>query len=655
MAGTTISNKFLINAPAGSGKTTSIRNHLKTIYMEEPTSKVLCITYTNRAADELKKDLESANITVSTIHSYINSLISPFFAERKIIDLYWELFGAQTEARISNVSKDENIAESNAHYMEKFGGLSLDIVKAQLKELSYGETPHTSLYTGKLSHDDLLMFAYHMMCRFPVILRKISNKYNYIFIDEYQDTSAYVLKIFYLAVKEVPTVKLYLLGDRMQQIYHNYDGSFEEEFREFDTTKKLDTNYRSIGKIISILNRIYNDTNFDQNPSEKNKDIVPDITPHIIITSNPKESVSKVQTDFPNILTLYLMNREKYDEIGASNLYACYSRMESYAFGRKYTSSDVLSDLSEDNPDPLMRFLFLANNVMQLYSNQNYGQVIATCKKQSTYFKNSEFRLYQHADKKTLKEKFDKLQILYNSKEKKVRGFLDCIHEVGLVKEGLVNSFYENTEYSSVFDVNFDEIKNLAAYLNTPYLSTQHGVKGESHTSVVFVANDSNSNTNVRMHAFFEFWSTMNFSLPEFENMYYSYIRIIAEVEEKLGLKIGSLTATTHNNNDLNKKIIREYSEQVLEKFNDNKIFEAVCKNDFITYLHNPTVGNAKKIFKITQLEGILTAYKLFYVGCSRARRNLIIVIDEAKIRKFRDSFVEKATATGFDVIIANS
>ena len=72
-------NKHLINAPAGSGKTTYIRNQLKSICINKPESRILCITYTNRAADELKKDLENANITVSTIHSYINDLISPFY------------------------------------------------------------------------------------------------------------------------------------------------------------------------------------------------------------------------------------------------------------------------------------------------------------------------------------------------------------------------------------------------------------------------------------------------------------------------------------------------------------------------------------------------------------------------------------------------
>ena len=84
MAGKIKNNKHLINAPAGSGKTTYIRNELKSICLNNPESRILCITYTNRAADELKKNLEGANITVSTIHSYINDLISPFYSHKEL-------------------------------------------------------------------------------------------------------------------------------------------------------------------------------------------------------------------------------------------------------------------------------------------------------------------------------------------------------------------------------------------------------------------------------------------------------------------------------------------------------------------------------------------------------------------------------------------
>ena len=85
-----------------------------------------------------------------------------------------------------------------------------------------------------------------------------------------------------------------------------------------------------------------------------------------------------------------------------------------------------------------------------------------------------------------------------------------------------------------MFDISFVEIKNLSAYLNNPYISTQHGVKGESHTSVIFVSNDSNNNPNVRMYSFFELWSKLDFSLPEFEDFYYSFVHIITELESKI-------------------------------------------------------------------------------------------------------------------------
>ena len=351
-------NKHLINAPAGSGKTTYIRNQLKSICINKPESRILCITYTNRAADELKKNLESANITVSTIHSYINDLISPFYSHKEVLDLYCEMYAEKINERIANVTNDEHIKKSNQYYTEKYGKLTEKTVHENLLEISYGETPFTSLYTGKLSHDDLLMFANKLIKRYPVLLKKIGDKYNYIFIDEYQDTSSYVLDIFYDAVKNRENVQIYLFGDRMQQIYRNYDGSFEGKLKEFDTSDRLEVNFRSIGKIVSILNNIYNDSSFEQQPTESNANVVPDIEPHVIISSNVPESIYTLQKKFPKILVLYLMNKEKYEEIGAKNLYDAYRGMEAYTFGRKYSPTDILSDMSNDNPDILMKFLF---------------------------------------------------------------------------------------------------------------------------------------------------------------------------------------------------------------------------------------------------------------------------------------------------------
>ena len=644
-------NKHLINAPAGSGKTTYIREQLKSICLNSPKSKILCITYTNRAADELKKNLDSENITVNTIHSYINDLISPFYSHKETLDLYWEIYGQKINERIMNVANDDHIRESNEHYIERYGELTENIIRKNLSTVSYGEMPFTSLYTGKLSHDDLLMFANRLIKRYPVLLRKIGDKYNYIFIDEYQDTSGYILDIFYDAVKDRESVQLYLLGDRMQQIYQNYDGSFEEKLKEFDTSDRLEINFRSIERIVSILNKIYNDRFFEQQPSENNIGVTPDVAPQVIFTSNVKDLVCKLQNTYPEILTLYLMNKEKYEEIGSNNLYHAYENMEAYSFGRKYSPTDILSDMSSDNPDVLIKFLFLVNNVMQFYLNGNYGMVISVCKKEDRYFNTSQFKIKRHVHKKHIKDKLDAVKEVYEKDGCLIGDVIKCLFDIGLIPEDIKNGFEESAEYHRVLDIEFKEIKNLANYLSMPHISTQHGVKGESHQSVIFVAADNNSTPNVRMYAFFDLWSQLDFSLPEFEALFYSYSSTIKTVEAELGMKINELTAETHNKNEKNRAILVKYSNQVLDTYEDNPLFDVLCKDDFIAYLSKQNVGNAKKIFKITKIEGILTAYKLFYVGCSRARKNLIVVVDENKVKKFKDAFIEKVPDIGFSVV----
>ena len=550
-----------------------------------------------------------------------------------------------------NVANDDHIRESNEHYIERYGELTENIIRKNLSTVSYGEMPFTSLYTGKLSHDDLLMFANRLIKRYPVLLRKIGDKYNYIFIDEYQDTSGYILDIFYDAVKDRESVQLYLLGDRMQQIYQNYDGSFEEKLKEFDTSDRLEINFRSIERIVSILNKIYNDRFFEQQPSENNIGVTPDVAPQVIFTSNVKDLVCKLQNTYPEILTLYLMNKEKYEEIGANNLYHAYENMEAYSFGRKYSPTDILSDMSSDNPDVLIKFLFLVNNVMQFYLNGNYGMVISVCKKEDRYFNTSQFKIKRHVDKKHIKDKLDAVKEVYEKDGCLIGDVIKCLFDNGLIPEDIKNGFEESAEYQRVLDIEFKEIKNLANYLSMPHISTQHGVKGESHQSVIFVAADNNSTPNVRMYAFFDLWSQLDFSLPEFEALFYSYSSTIKTVEAELGMKINELTAETHNKNEKNRAILVKYSNQVLDTYEDNPLFDVLCKDDFIAYLSKQNVGNAKKIFKITKIEGILTAYKLFYVGCSRARKNLIVVVDENKVKKFKDAFIEKVQDIGFSVV----
>ena len=81
-----------------------------------------------------------------------------------------------------------------------------------------------------------------------------------------------------------------------------------------------------------------------------------------------------------------------------------------------------------------------------------------------------------------------------------------------------------------------------------------------------------------------------------------------------------------------------------------NKYFLFCQQKYYDKYLGNPNSTNAKDCFKSTKIQGILWAYKLFYVGCSRAKENLVIVIDENKIAPFRKEFIKRMTAIGLDV-----
>lgn len=650
MADEVIDNIFLINAPAGSGKTTTIRNRLKEIGQNEPMAKVLCITYTNRAAEELQKDLDNNNIFVSTIHSYINGLIKPFFSNKQIVDLYFLLFNEKIKARMLNSENDEHIAESNEKYSDRYGALNEEIIRENVVNLCYNEMQFTSLYYGGLSHDDLLSFVYNAASKYPAILKKISGKFDYIFIDEYQDTSANVLKLFFQAVKD-SDIKLFLLGDRMQQIYKNYDGSLEDEFIKFNSEQRLRINHRSVPTIISILNKIYNDTNFDQSPSEKNKDAIPDCLPELIITSNVNAAIEECQSKYRKSLILYLLNKDKYVEIGAENIYQCFDKMEKYSFGSKSSTNDVLSDLSDDNPDLFMRFLFLVYKISELYSQGNYGTMISLCKKQNKFFDKALINLTQHSDKTTLKMSFDRFLEVYKDENSTIKMLFETLVECNISTSEIIEKIIEPSEYSAVMEVKAKELINLAKYLDAPAISTQHGVKGESYDSVIFVANDS-FNPNVKMYDFFKLWSLPNIdlSLTKIESFYYAYVNEVKILEDNLCMKTDSLTAESHNKNETNKTILRTASIEMIEKFSDNEIFNSICRKDYETYLSKPTVGNAKKIFKTTKLYGIISAYRLFYVGCSRARKNFTIIVDASKVVSFKDDFIEKIVSIGINI-----
>ena len=647
MADAIVENLFLVNAPAGSGKTTWIRKNVRKYLLQNPNDNVLCITYTNRAAEELGKDVDSNRVYFGTIHSFINDFIGSFFSHESILELYWEVYKNQIVERIENVSQNGNWAESNMRYIEKYGGLTPEIVRSNITMISYNQAPFNSLYRGALGHDDLISFTRLAVERFPVIKKKISDKYQVVFIDEYQDTATDVLQIFYTSMIGKKS-KLYLLGDKMQQIYRNYNGEFETYFNIFNKSINLSVNYRTTPKIVSILNKIYNDECYKQTAYEKNKDEDMDFLPEVRIVTDIEKNVSELMEQYKDSLILYLSNKSRFYNIGVGKLYDAYSGMEKYSFGKKYNAVDVLTKEEIRENDALLSFLFTVNIIVDYFTKEFYGEVFRIIRKAGTYFNCEKFIIRKHIDKHLVKDKLDDIVALYNELSITVDDFLSLCVEKKYIREEFYSAVVEENDYQLVKNVKVQEVKVLADYMSDPKISTQHGVKGESHDTVVFVADNSRSNPVVHMSKFFEMWSNIDITLSEFDAFYYIYSQMLNQIENKIGMKCSQLKADTYISVA---SIIDEELQAFTKKNETNPYYIQLLKVKMDKYFGKKNVTNVKECLKEGTVYGPLCAYRLFYVGCSRAKRNLVIMINKKYIEGFEDKLRNKLMITGFNVL----
>lgn len=643
------SNLILINAPAGSGKTTTIeRNIIKTL-SDFSNSKILCITYTNRAAEELLSRINNSNVQIQTIHSFINEFIKIYFSHQEVIRLYFEIYGDRIKSDIDNKEQDSNIKSKNDKYKDKYNiddkDFCLEIIKKNINKIYYNELSFNSLYYGGLGHDDLLKFCKIIINKFPILQKRIVDKYDYIYIDEYQDTSANVLDIFYFTVKGTKT-KLYLLGDKMQQIYKNYDGSFEKKLQEFDTSQKLNVNYRSSKKIVDVLNKIYNDENFTQYPREEPIINIECKKPMIIITDNVEKTLKDENIIKQDTLKLYVFNSARFKAINAENLYNAVNRMERYKGISKYSAVEVLTNEPNDNPDELMRYFKIISNAIDMFCEKKYGVVVQILKS-NKIFNYSKLQINTHNDKIMFGKEMFELCNEYNQKDHTIKSYLEIMIDKNiLVKEKFVNIF-ENQEYENFLKVDVKEFKNLKTYLNEPYVSTQHGVKGEGHDKVCFIAENS-SNPSVKMFDFLKLFCEEDINLTDFQRFYYDYEFKLRNLEDELQCKVSKLKLEEFK---MFKENLTEFLQKTQIEMEGNIYFDFIFKKLYNKYFTRPNKTNIEPCLKSTNIFGMLTAYRLFYVGCSRARSELTVVIDADKIKSYKENFNIKMESIGFDII----
>lgn len=633
-------NFYKINAPAGSGKTYFISKTINDILNNEPFVKILCITYTNRASQVMQERIVSPNVEISTIHSFLNKFLKPFFRNEKVIDYYLEIYKEEIETTL----KEETKLNRYKEIFQVEGEVSEETIKSNLYGIYYNERQYSSVLNGGLYHDDLLNFSFKLIDRFPKIGFKLREMYDYIFIDEVQDTNADILRFFYNSAKDSST-NVYFLGDKMQEIYNKYDGSFETEFRGFDgnLSKTFTTNYRSSEEIVDLLNNLYQSSSRVKQVAHKGKK---GQFPQLVFTDNIEKYLFDNREAYEEFYKLRTINKKRFQNINnsgksAEEIYKIYQKI--YPNNGRVNVMDVLTNSNYDeNPDVLMSFLSLLFQVLNEYKNKNYGEVIRILKNSKrnlsfgkfiSVFNNHLLKIELHEDKVKLKEKMNFFIELLESDSSLETVLQELVNEKIISSDfyKFISSYERNGSflYTDLFSSSIELFKLIDEYNRNPMVSTQHGVKGEGHRKIFFVAENSN-NPGIKIYEFLNlfthFYTQNKFNFDSFQQFYYDFNRDILLLEDKLEKKISKIQAE-------DRKQYIDHFQNIYNKYLDNDYFKFICLKQNTLQLREKTcLADIKIIFNNNTVRSILTAYKLFYVGCSRAEEELVVLINASPI-----------------------
>jgi DNA helicase-2/ATP-dependent DNA helicase PcrA len=230
---------FLLSGGAGSGKTYSLVHTIAQIIQENPTDKIACMTYTNAAVREIQGRFDNKNLSVSTIHDFLWDSIKSFQKELKVSLV--ELANAEDVKAIKNHDAEMSI--------EDFSG----------KEIRYKE--YTLIREGIISHDELLVLANHMFKTYSKLCDILKDRYRFILIDEYQDTSPAVIEIFLDHLKQSNKNNVVgFFGDAMQSIYDDGVGDLNSYILSNDLVEvPKNQNRRNPKLVYELANKLRTD------------------------------------------------------------------------------------------------------------------------------------------------------------------------------------------------------------------------------------------------------------------------------------------------------------------------------------------------------------------------------------------------------------
>nr|MDH3092352.1 DNA helicase PcrA [Bacillus velezensis] len=272
----------LLMAGAGSGKTRVLTHRIAYLMAEKHVApwNILAITFTNKATREMKERVESIlgpgadEIWISTFHSMcvrilrrdidrigINrnfsildtadqlSVIKGILKERNIDPKKFDprsILGSISGAKNELIEPEEFAKTAGGYYDQVTSDVYTDYQKKLLKNQS-------------LDFDDLIMTTIKLFERVPEVLEFYQRKFQYIHVDEYQDTN----RAQYLLVKRLAArlENICVVGDSDQSIYRWRGAdianilSFEKDYPSANVIL-LEQNYRSTKRILQAANEV---------------------------------------------------------------------------------------------------------------------------------------------------------------------------------------------------------------------------------------------------------------------------------------------------------------------------------------------------------------------------------------------------------------
>lgn len=342
----TTEGPLLIMAGAGSGKTRVLTHRIAYILLEKGVNpyNILAITFTNKAAREMKERINGIlggaadEIWISTFHSMCVRILRRDIDRIGINRNFTILDTTDQLSVIKGILKDKNIDSKkfdprgilsaissakneliDAKQYGKYTGNYFENIVSDVFE----QYEKRLLKNHSLDFDDLIMKTIQLFKRVPEVLEYYQRKFQYIHVDEYQDTNKAQYQLVHLLAAKFQN--LCVVGDSDQSIY-GWRGadianilSFEKDYPNAKVIL-LEQNYRSTKNILQVANHVISN-NVKRKPknlwtdNEKGEKIQyyradTEQGEALFVTGKIKELVETRQRKFSDFAILYRTNAQ---------------------------------------------------------------------------------------------------------------------------------------------------------------------------------------------------------------------------------------------------------------------------------------------------------------------------------------------------------